>query len=297
MNKIIVLLCTVFLIYSCSNQEQPTKDETADKAITENQVEENKPSNNEEEIVEVEVKTPSNEGETHLETEKEPVKTATINKENVQPKSINPDKSSKPRNPPSEMVVSSGSNNRTIEIQLPIDLDKLELMLKGKRRNIVLASSMSSRNLAKPEEDDDDGIMGFVDDNPVDTSAGNAKSIRIGAFDEVIGESRSGGAIGIAKGEAVPEYIRKPKPFIDNYTGYRIEIMTVYNKSLSLNDDLFKNFGGVTFRNKTDNSTTYYIGDFKDKIAVEDYLSKVLKDRYPGAKGVRFKNGEEVKYK
>jgi hypothetical protein len=26
-------------------------------------------------------------------------------------------------------------------------------------------------------------------------------------------------------------------------------------------------------------------------------LSKVLKDRYPGAKGVRFKNGEEVKYK
>jgi hypothetical protein len=195
------------------------------------------------------------------------------------------------------MIVNRAMNTKTIEIQLPIDLDELSVMLKGKGRNIVLFSKLTNSNLTQSEEDDDDGILGFVDNDPVDTSAGEAKSVRIGAFDEVIGESRSGELMGIAKGEAVPEYIRKPKPFIDNYSGYRIEIMTVYNKPLSLNDNLFKAFGGVTYRKKTENSTTYYIGDFKDKIAVEDYLSKVLKDRYPGAKGVRFKNGEEVKYK
>ncbi len=127
-----------------------------------------------------------------------------------------------------------------------------------------------------------------VTNSVLDTS--KLKKAAVGAFGEIVGE---------AKGEAdnAPDYIRKPKAFPENYTGYKIELFTVYNKALSLNDELFKTFGGIMIEKRADNSYTYLLGEYSDKDAVETFLQQVIAPRYPEAKGVKYKDGEIVKYK
>ena len=143
----------------------------------------------------------------------------------------------------------------------------------------------------------DDGVLGFAVVEDTTTK------VKIGAFDEVISVTKSGEDVTeeiMFKENSVNkkslEYIRRPKPLVE-YSGYKIELMTVYNQSLDLNDPLFKTFGGLMFKNNTMNSTTYYLGDFRDTTALDDYLQKVVKSRFPKAKGVKFENGVEVKYK
>ncbi len=103
---------------------------------------------------------------------------------------------------------------------------------------------------------------------------------------------------GETKGEeSAPDYIRKPKALPKGFTGYKIELFTVYNEELSLNDELFKTFGGIMIERRTEGSFTYLIGEFADKEAVNDYLNKVIKSRYADAKGVKYENGEVVKFK
>lgn len=97
--------------------------------------------------------------------------------------------------------------------------------------------------------------------------------------------------------EAVPEYIRKPKKLAEDFTGYKIEVLTVYNQELSLNDELHKQFGGIMIHQRTSNSYTYLVGDFDDQDACEEYLGRMIQERYPKAKGVRYENGTIVKYK
>ena len=123
---------------------------------------------------------------------------------------------------------------------------------------------------------------------------GNTKK---GAFSEAIANNRTTerGAERVNKNSI--EYMRRPKALIEDYTGYKIELMTVYNKSLALTDQLFKTFGGLTYRHKTEHSTTYYLGDFQNKKALEDYLNKVVLPRFPEAKGVKFNEGKVTKYK
>jgi len=290
MKRIFTLLCILSLFaYSCSQDEQQTdeKEISKNQVITDNKeiISTDKAEENVEKEVEEVISSPSVSPKTEKTT-----------KAKVAP-SIQPTKKAIQKSQKSSNIISTKTySGSTVEISLPIDLDKLSRILRDKSKNIVISSSIVKSKIATSDDDDDDGIIGFADNNPIDTSAENAR-IKTGAFDEMIGESRSGESVGIERGEDVPDYIRKPKPFVSDFTGYRIEIKTVYNKALSLNDDLFKLFGGVTYLNKTENSTTYYIGNFRNKIAVEDYMEKVLKNRYPDAKGVRFKNGEEVKYK
>ena len=121
------------------------------------------------------------------------------------------------------------------------------------------------------------------------TSSRKAK-MQTGAFGELVGASTKGG-------EEVPAYIRKPKDFPVNFSGYKVELMTVYNKKLSLNDELFTQFGGITIEQRTANSYTYLVGNFEDKAACDDYMVKVIQSRYPDAKGVKYNKGTVVSYK
>lgn len=166
------------------------------------------------------------------------------------------------------------------------------------------------------EEDEEDGILGFATEGTIDTSASvisedsssrsgitekggvaTKTAVKRGAFDEVIETERTDQIFGERKpvDQKEIEFVRKPKILTQYYTGYKIELMTVYNKSLTLEDDLFKTFGGLTFV-KEDNKTVYYLGDFKTKKALEDFLQKVVISRFPDAKGVKFAEGIAGKY-
>ena len=144
-----------------------------------------------------------------------------------------------------------------------------------------------------------DEVEGFATTEDTTTEI----KVKTGAFNEVISATKSGEDItdeiifkdANSMNKESLEYMRRPKPLVD-YSGYKIELMTVYNKSLNLDDPLFKTFGGLLFKNNTTNSITYYLGNFKDTDALDDYLQKVIKTRFPKAKGVKFEKGLEVKY-
>jgi hypothetical protein len=122
-----------------------------------------------------------------------------------------------------------------------------------------------------------------------DTTTQKAKT---GAFGELIDAT----AKGVAE-EDVPEYIRRPKALEDGFSGYKIEIKTVYNEALSLNDGLFQSFGGVKIDRRKENSYTYLVGDFNDKASCDDYFEKVIAPKYPKATKIKYENGELVEYK
>ena len=64
-----------------------------------------------------------------------------------------------------------------------------------------------------------------------------------------------------------------------------------------MNDELYTTFGGIKIERRTDNSFTYLMGEFRDKAATEKFLEQVVQSRYPDAKGVKYENGEIVKFK
>lgn len=125
-----------------------------------------------------------------------------------------------------------------------------------------------------------------------------------GAFgEEVITSGAFGEVVGSAKGTQnintnSPEFVRRAKELSEDFTGYKIELVTVYNSPLALNDELFQTFGGITFEKRSDNSYTYLLGgNFDNKKAVEAFLNDIVKAKYPNAKGVKYNKGKVVKFK
>ena len=131
-------------------------------------------------------------------------------------------------------------------------------------------------------------------------SAKVSKKVATGAFGEMVANSKSTGAffdLADKVDEATPEFVRQAKPQNIDYSGFKIQLMTVYNKPLSLDDALFQNFGGITYVQNTANSYTYYLGNFQDKKALLEYMNNIVKPRYANASAVKFKKGQEVKFK
>lgn len=124
------------------------------------------------------------------------------------------------------------------------------------------------------------------------TASKTEKTTKTGAFGEYVNIQKKGG-----EAEEVPDYIRRPKDLERDFSGYKVELTTVFNKKLSLNDAIYKEFGGITIDQRTATSYTYLVGDFSDKDACEEYLDKVIKNRYPEAIGVKYENGALAKYK
>jgi hypothetical protein len=129
-----------------------------------------------------------------------------------------------------------------------------------------------------------------LDTSDVDIIFTSAR-MQTGAFGELV----NGTAKGVS--EDAPAYIRKPKDLPTNFTGYKVELITVFNKKLSLNDELYTKFGGISIEQRTATSFTYLVGNFEDKAACDDYIAKVIQSRYPNAKGVKYNKGVVVNYK
>lgn len=114
------------------------------------------------------------------------------------------------------------------------------------------------------------------------------ETVLAGAFGEVVGTAKSD----------APEYIRGAKTLAEDFTGYKIELVTVFNAPLSLNDELFQTFGSISVEKRSDNSYTYLLGgNFDDKKAVEAFLNDIVKAKYPNAQGVKYNKGNVVKFK
>jgi hypothetical protein len=287
MIRIIAILMVCTLAFSCTNEETKTP-------LT---VEE--PTNNSTPTEEEAIENPT--------TAKEPV-------ENQAPPKVQEEKSTTSADTPTK-AQKAPSSTRSSGI-VAVDYVKTNTVFMTEAELAKFNSKPSKSVVAKKEEllssseiaalremfdDFLDGVNGFArrdEDTTIETK------IKTGAFDEIISATKSGEDItedvlyssNNQFDKKSLEYIRRPKPLVE-YSGYKIELITVYNKSLELNDKLFQTFGGVTFKNNTVNSTTYYIGDFADTDALEDYLQKVVKERFPKARGVKFENGVEVKYK
>lgn len=279
------MVCT--LIFSCTNTEERETTTQIDK----NQIESST------DIVENQTKTPKE--ETSIQEVKEveeTVKEEPISKNET----IETKKKTVPQKSYSSNIVAVG----TIAVNT-VFMSEEELAQFNKNANDNLTNveyELPSANdiaaLRQMLDDLVDEVEGFAAEEDTTTR------VKKGAFNEVISVTKSGeditddivfsAANSVDKNSL--EYMKRPKPLVE-YSGYKIELITVYNQSLDLNDPLFKTFGGLTFKNNTTNSTTYYLGDFKDIPALDDYLQKVVKSRFPKAHGVKFENGVEVKYK
>ncbi len=127
------------------------------------------------------------------------------------------------------------------------------------------------------------------------TATQSEVKVNAGAFGEVIGAEKG---TRVAVDYNSPEYIRRPKALANDFTGYKIELMTVFNQPLALNDELFQQFGGIAIEQRTDNSFTYLLGgNFENKKAADQFLTQIVQAKYPNAKTVKYKNGQQVKCK
>lgn len=132
-------------------------------------------------------------------------------------------------------------------------------------------------------------------DSTIMFTASRTAMTATGAFGEVVGNER-GSRVEVSYNS--PEYVRRAKELSKDFTGYKIELVTVYNAPLALNDKMFQTFGGITFEKRSDNSYTYLLGgNFDDKKAVEAFLNDIVKAKYPNAKGVKYNKGNQVKFK
>ena len=292
------MVCT--LIFSCTNTETNTDTTTT---IAKDPLEENATT-----IVEDQPEETQQEEEPEVKVAEIPTPEKPISETKIaEVAKVNEVK--KPTNPKriySSSIVAVG----TIAINT-VFMSEEEVALFNKENNED-NSNLAAREFELPSADDMAALRQIFDDL-VDDVQGFASTeedttsetrVRTGAFDEVISITKSGEDVtdevifkdANSVNKKSLEYIRRPKPLVE-YSGYKIELMTVFNQSLDLNDPLFKTFGGLMFKNNTLSSTTYYLGDFNDIKSLDDYLQKVVKTRFPKAKGVKFENGIEVKYK
>ena len=137
---------------------------------------------------------------------------------------------------------------------------------------------------------EDEGVLGFVTDDDTATNKESIPEMAFGAFNEGMDDIQTK----TINTNSI-EYIQRPLALEEDFSGYKIELVSVYNKPLTFEDGLFKQFGNMRFVTEG-NKTTYYLGNFTSKKGVEDFLTKVVATRFPDAKGVKFENGVQVKY-
>ncbi|MGB0862202.1 MAG: hypothetical protein ACPG19_05275 [Saprospiraceae bacterium] len=83
-----------------------------------------------------------------------------------------------------------------------------------------------------------------------------------------------------------------PKPVAYNYTGYSVQILEV-DKELNEKHSIFKSFGDIKIQ-KEDGHFYYFVGEFKDQAAAQEYLEKVIVSRFPSAEIARYRDGVRI---
>ena len=288
-NIYILMICTLF--FSCTNTETGTETATTIQ-IAEDQSEESLTAVIEEKAEEIKEEVQE------IETIEIQTKEKTISKTQVT-NTKQSTSSSSPSYSSGIIIIGTVEVNTVFMTEEEVaQFNEADNDLAAIKYEFQLPSADDVAALRQMLDDLVDEVEGFVGTEDTTTQT----KVKTGAFDEVISGTKSGKDVTdetIKDANTINktslEYIRRPKPLVD-YSDYKIELMTVFNKSLDLNDPLFKAFGGLMFKNNTMNSITYYLGNFKDTDALNDYLQKVVKARFPKAKGAKFEKGLEVKY-
>lgn len=125
---------------------------------------------------------------------------------------------------------------------------------------------------------------------PLDTIK-EIKSV-VGAF-ETDFELSEFGAMEAKDANAV--FVRQPKKLPTDFTGFKIEVVRVYNQPLGADDEFLQVTGGVSIEKIGENTYAYLIGNFNTKQGMLDFLNKVIKPEYRNAKAVVYKKGLRVK--
>lgn len=92
-----------------------------------------------------------------------------------------------------------------------------------------------------------------------------------------------------------PMWIREAKAIADEFSGYSIEIITVYNEPLAHSADLFQKFGGIMLDQRSADEFAYLIGQFEKATQADDYLAKVIKPQFPNAQIIKYESGQVVR--
>lgn len=114
----------------------------------------------------------------------------------------------------------------------------------------------------------------------------------VGAF-EMDMEFSEFGAFNSKDANAV--FVRKPKELPVDFSGYKIEVLRVYNQPLNADDAFLQNTGNVQIEKIGENTYAYLIGNFNTKEGMIDFLEKVIKPEHKNAKALLYKNGVRVK--
>lgn len=90
-------------------------------------------------------------------------------------------------------------------------------------------------------------------------------------------------------------FVRQPKNLSTTFSGYKIEVLRVYNQPLSADDEFLQNTGNVEVEKIGENTYAYLIGNFNTKEGMLDFLDKVIKPEHKNAKALYYKKGVRVK--
>lgn len=90
-------------------------------------------------------------------------------------------------------------------------------------------------------------------------------------------------------------FVRQPKDLPTDFSGYKIEVLRVYNQPLSADDEFLQRTGNVQVEKIGENVYAYLIGDFNTKQGMIDFLEKVIKPEHRNAKALLYKKGVRVK--
>lgn len=104
-----------------------------------------------------------------------------------------------------------------------------------------------------------------------------------------------GQAITQQKSEEKPMWIRKAKSFDADFTGYSIELVTVYNEPLDYSATIYQKFGGIIMDQRSEGEYVYLLGTFEKATQADDYLEKVIKPQFPNAQIVKYASGKVAK--
>ncbi len=87
--------------------------------------------------------------------------------------------------------------------------------------------------------------------------------------------------------------VRPPKSIPQGYEGYKVEILSS-PAALDKNHYIFQRHGNIHVDRQDKSNHSYMIGDFPTEASANNFLKKVIIERYPEARVIRYANGKRV---
>lgn len=87
--------------------------------------------------------------------------------------------------------------------------------------------------------------------------------------------------------------IRKASKLPASYSGYKVEFMTS-PAELPGSHSIFSKHGNIFKEQRKDGSYAYLLGDFKTENNANNFLTSIMKERYPSARVIKFENGRRM---